>query len=93
MSVCSKDDEYCENLIKAFAIILPNLNIKGQAEEPFYKAPKANAKAVLYFRNNCNFQHKNKLSLIVKDCLDCFAINFFEITRPKILSPRNSNFS
>jgi len=52
MSVCSKDDEYCENLIKAFSIILPNLNIKGQAEEPFYKAPKANAKAVLYFRSN-----------------------------------------
>ncbi len=62
MSVCSKDDEYCENLIKAFSIILPNLNIKGQAEEPFYKAPQANAKAVLYFRNNYPRSLLNEIS-------------------------------
>lgn len=52
MSVCSTDDEYCQNLINAFSAIFPNLTIKGEAEEPFYEAPRANANAVLYFRSN-----------------------------------------
>ncbi|WP_261844551.1 elongation factor P hydroxylase [Aliamphritea ceti] len=52
MSVCSTDDEYCESLISAFAGILPNLTIKGDADEPFYEAPAANNHAILYFRSN-----------------------------------------
>lgn len=52
MSVCSTDDEYCQSLINAFANILPNLIIKGDAEEPFYEAPTANTHAILYFRSN-----------------------------------------
>ena len=52
MSVCSTDDEYCQNLINAFAGILPNLTIEGGAEEPFYKAPTVNTQAILYFRSN-----------------------------------------
>ncbi|WP_036547694.1 elongation factor P hydroxylase [Nitrincola lacisaponensis] len=52
MSVCSTDDEYCQNLINAFADILPNLTIQGDAEEPFYQAPTANTRAILYFRSN-----------------------------------------
>jgi hypothetical protein len=52
MSVCCTDDEYCRNLINAFAGILPNLTIQGEAEEPFYKAPRENTYAVLYFRSN-----------------------------------------
>ncbi|WP_136066743.1 elongation factor P hydroxylase [Modicisalibacter radicis] len=52
MSVCSTDDECCQNLINAFADILPDLTIKGDAEEPFYEAPRANTHAVVYFRSN-----------------------------------------
>lgn len=52
MKVCSIDDECCQNLINAFSGILPNLTIKGGAEEPFYEAPQANSNAVLYFRSN-----------------------------------------
>lgn len=52
MRVCSTDDEYCRNLIHAFANIFPNLIIKGGAEEPFYQAPTANSPAILYFRSN-----------------------------------------
>ncbi|EGR2739665.1 elongation factor P hydroxylase [Vibrio parahaemolyticus] len=52
MSVCCTDDEYCRNLINAFSDIFPNLTIKGDAEEPFYEAPRANTNAVLYFRSN-----------------------------------------
>ena len=52
MSVCSTDDEYCQNLIIALADILPNLIIQGDAEEPFYKAPTATTNAILYFRSN-----------------------------------------
>ncbi|WP_045962030.1 elongation factor P hydroxylase [Vibrio nigripulchritudo] len=52
MSVCSTDDEYCQNLINAFSAIFPNLTIKGEAEEPFYEAPLADTNAVLYFRSN-----------------------------------------
>lgn len=52
MRVCSSDDEYCQNLINAFADIIPNLTIKGDAEQPFYEAPTANTHAILYFRSN-----------------------------------------
>ncbi|WP_052706243.1 elongation factor P hydroxylase [Vibrio galatheae] len=52
MSMCCTDDEYCQNLINAFSGILPNLIIRGEAEEPFYEAPRANSKAILYFRSN-----------------------------------------
>lgn len=50
--MCSNDDEYCQKLINAFADILPNLTIKGDAEEPFYEAPRINTRAILYFRSN-----------------------------------------
>lgn len=50
--MCCTDDEYCRNLINAFSDIFPNLIIKGDAEEPFYEAPRANTNAVLYFRSN-----------------------------------------
>jgi len=52
MSVCSTDDEFCQHLISAFSAIFPNLTIIGEAEEPFYEAPREDAKAVLYFRSN-----------------------------------------
>ncbi|WP_241624301.1 elongation factor P hydroxylase [Rosenbergiella epipactidis] len=52
MNVSSTDDEYCQNLITALADILPNLTIKGEAEEPYYEAPRENINAVLYFRDN-----------------------------------------
>ncbi|MFP8965318.1 elongation factor P hydroxylase [Pokkaliibacter sp. CJK22405] len=50
--MCTTDDEYCQHLIKAFAHILPDLIIQGDAEEPFYEAPTASTRAVLYFRSN-----------------------------------------
>lgn len=46
------DDELCALLIAQLAIILPDLIIKGGAEEPFYEAAKGNTKAILYFRSN-----------------------------------------
>lgn len=52
MNVCCSDDEYCHNLIRVFANILPDLIIKGDAEEPFYKAPQVDSHAILYFRSN-----------------------------------------
>ncbi len=52
MSACCTDDEYCQNLINALSDIFPYLTIKGEAEEPFYEAPRENTNAVLYFRSN-----------------------------------------
>lgn len=46
------DDELCDALIKLFSKVFPDLIIQGGAEEPFYKAPTADAKAILYFRSN-----------------------------------------
>lgn len=52
MSISASDDEYCHLLIAGFAKIFPSLDIKGGAEEPFYKAPTSDSNAVLSFRNN-----------------------------------------
>ncbi|MCO7223640.1 elongation factor P hydroxylase [Pleionea sp. CnH1-48] len=46
------DDELCRHLVSAFAEVFPHLLIQGGADEPFYSAPKENAKATLYFRSN-----------------------------------------
>ncbi|CAG9296926.1 elongation factor P hydroxylase [Celerinatantimonas diazotrophica] len=52
MRKCRTDDEYCQDLINMFVGILPNLTIEGEADEPFYQAPRANSNAILYFRSN-----------------------------------------
>jgi len=52
MSSYFTDDEYCQHLINAFAVIFPDLIIEGNAEEPFYRAPKDDNKPILYFRSN-----------------------------------------
>ncbi|MGB1237142.1 MAG: elongation factor P hydroxylase [Pseudomonadales bacterium] len=52
MEVCLSDDEYCAALIEVFAEVFPALTICGDADEPFYRAPQAGEKAVLYFRSN-----------------------------------------
>lgn len=52
MLINMTDDESCQYLIDAFAGIFPYLQIKGGAEEPFYRAPQANDNAILYFRSN-----------------------------------------
>jgi len=46
------DDESCQYLIDAFSGIFPSLKIIGEAEEPFYVAPKENVSAIIYFRSN-----------------------------------------
>ena len=46
------DDKLCDILISLLAQSLPNLIIKGGADEPFYQAPKGDTKAIIYFRNN-----------------------------------------
>ncbi|WP_392564924.1 elongation factor P hydroxylase [Orbus wheelerorum] len=46
------DDELCRSLIQRLSNVFPDLIIKGGAEEPFYEAPKGDAKAILYFRSN-----------------------------------------
>lgn len=50
--MCSTDDIYCQSLIIAFTVILPDLIIKGDAEEPYYQAPQGENNAILYFRGN-----------------------------------------
>ena len=46
------DDKRCGILISLLAKSLPNLIIKGGADEPFYQAPKGDTKAIIYFRSN-----------------------------------------
>lgn len=46
------DDKLCDILISLLAKSLPNLIIKGGADEPFYQAPKGDTKATIYFRSN-----------------------------------------
>jgi hypothetical protein len=52
MSIHFTDDEWCQFLTKEFSKIFPKLTILGGAEEPYYSAPKENAKAVIHFRSN-----------------------------------------
>jgi elongation factor P hydroxylase len=52
MSTGFTDDEWCQFLISALASIFPKLTMLGGAEEPYYSAPKVNAKAVIHFRSN-----------------------------------------
>ena len=46
------DDELCAVLIQNLSEALPELEIQGGADEPFYEAVKDGKKAVLYFRDN-----------------------------------------
>lgn len=46
------DDELCAVLIQSLSEALPELEIQGGADEPFYEAAKDGKKAVLYFRDN-----------------------------------------
>lgn len=46
------DDELCAVLIQNLSEALPELEIQGGADEPFYEAAKDGKKAVLYFRDN-----------------------------------------
>lgn len=46
------DDELCEIVIRRLSEVLPDLEIQGGAEEPFYKAATEDQKAILYFRDN-----------------------------------------
>lgn len=46
------DDELCAVLIQSLSEALPELEIQGGADEPFYEAAKDGRKAVLYFRDN-----------------------------------------
>lgn len=46
------DDELCEILIALLFEALPNLIIRGGADEPFYEASKTDTKATIHFRSN-----------------------------------------
>ena len=46
------DTKLCDMLITLLAKALPDLVIKGEADEPFYQAATANTKAIIYFRRN-----------------------------------------
>jgi elongation factor P hydroxylase len=52
MNIDITDDERCQSLISAFAIIFPQLTIKGGAEEPYYTASVNDTNATIHFRNN-----------------------------------------
>lgn len=52
MNSYTDDNMLCQNLISLFTEVFPDLDIKGGAEEPFYQAPKADRKAVIYFKSN-----------------------------------------
>lgn len=52
MTSILNDDELCDVLIKLLAEVLPDLQIQGGADEPFYEAAKDGKKAILYFRDN-----------------------------------------
>lgn len=52
MNTILNDDELCQRLITLFSTVFPDLVIHGGADEPFYQAPTADAKAILYFRSN-----------------------------------------
>ncbi len=46
------DSALCIELIALFATVFPNLSIEGGADDPFYSAPRPNAKAKILFSNN-----------------------------------------
>ncbi len=46
------DDELCTLIIEVLSKALPELEVRGGADEPFYEAAKNGQKAVLYFRDN-----------------------------------------
>lgn len=52
MNSRASDDELCQYLIEVFLSVFPGLMIKGGAQEPLYVAPKGEARAVLFFRDN-----------------------------------------
>jgi len=52
MNDYNNDDALCFMLINLVSKVFPDLTIKGGAEEPFYKAPRGNTNAIIYFRNN-----------------------------------------
>lgn len=52
MKGLTSDDQYCQDLICAFASVFPDLMIQGGADEPFYAAARESTIATLYFRDN-----------------------------------------
>ena len=46
------DDQLCAYLMALLSETLPDLIIKGGADEPFYEAPTDDSKGILYFRSN-----------------------------------------
>lgn len=46
------DDDLCICLIDIFERLFPNLIIIGGANDPYYEAPKAEAKAKIFFKEN-----------------------------------------
>lgn len=46
------DDKLCQYLIDVFESTFVDLNIKGGADEPFYKAATKYEKSTIYFRSN-----------------------------------------
>lgn len=46
------DDHLCIRLKTLFEHLFPTLTIIGGADEPYYEAPKANAKAKIFFKEN-----------------------------------------
>lgn len=46
------DQQYCDVLIEILASVFPEIDIVGGGEEPFYEAPKGNAKGRLIFRES-----------------------------------------
>ncbi|MBH0086605.1 elongation factor P hydroxylase [Psychrobacter sp. SCQQ22] len=52
MSIPMNDDDLCISLINLFEHLFPNLSIISGADEPYYKAPIANTKARIFFKEN-----------------------------------------
>ena len=52
MDALADDSECCRFLIDVFSQVFPALSIRGEAEEPFYEAPKFGENAILHFRSN-----------------------------------------
>lgn len=46
------DDDLCISLINLFEHLFPNIAIIGGADEPYYQAPKAEAKSKIFFKEN-----------------------------------------
>ena len=46
------DDDLCTSLINLFENLFPSIVIIGGADEPYYEAPKVDAKAKIFFKEN-----------------------------------------